>query len=449
MPGTTPLYGAFLDTVGLEMEGIGIFQNRLSKDMDNIFYGSPTLSKNGKKIIKPYIITRDASTESIVESVTSKHNMYYIYRHTEYAKRLAGMGRGNDNALGYELIIEPTGIEQLEELVFKTLLAIENAGDFITPRAATHFHVGFVNNLRMLQNLLRITLWLDPLFFRLGGMGRTNRGFSNNYAYARPLLHSSAVPVVGALDSAPRIHVERGDSSVRNRPRSTSSVDRLSSATERLRRNRIARLTDEINDGNTYVKIINPISALSATSLEDFWASFGVFPDVSGLPKYHPARYSSFNFYSLSQHNTIEARHCNQTFNPYLVMAIAKMFRGAVELSTLLGKHEVFEFPPGNSAVEISIKEAEEILQTLQNFFNDKEVENPPDDSEFSLIMETIANSKFIPLKENPVKTHLNDFSIRAELARAGNLETVENVTRPTQIDVHTIRNYPFVSDNK
>jgi len=407
-----PLNGAFLDTIGVEFEGVGIFARTLSEKLRDII----ARDSGGNY---PFQVTRDASVESMALPIVIGDSRHYVYEHNQFTRKIRSNRLGDSLAMGYEVVVEPSTVEDFEMYTTLILTAIQNCGDITSQRAATHFHVGYANNLRLLKNLLRICLWLDPLFFRLGGMGRRYRGFSNNSAYARPLLHPVCVPVGQdwSEEESPR----------RARLRTQSPTSR--------------RSTEE------YVEVMNVQVALEATTLEQFWQAFGVFPSRLGISKYHPTRYSSFNFYALAVHNTIECRHFNQSFNAPLVIAAGKLFRAAVELASLLGKHEVFDFPPGDSLREITIEEAATVMSTLRRWFSEKEVDNPPTEDEYELLMRTISDSSFTDLSDKPQLSHNRQFSLPRNLAEGAGLRFITNPEMPSQVDIHTIRNRDMAED--
>lgn len=383
-------YGEFLDTVGMEYEGIG-----LERDWMNSYFMS-YLQTNYSDICKKISITRDASTEFKASAYNFNiGEIPWISEHTKevnipyFMERKAGT-----RVMGYEIITHPLEIEELERLMYPLVNSLVYFGDFISDRAAIHYHIGYVNNLRLMQNLLKIGLYVDPVLFRLGGMGRTFRGRINNSAYARPLLHSTAAYT-------------------------------------------------QSNGPDKFVKAINPVAALNAETLVQFWASFGVKYSVgNGLSKYTPCRYAGINFFAIPMHGTIEWRHTNQTHDVYMLMAIGKFLRGITELSVYITPRELASLSIVPSLEEISVSDATEILSHLYHLCGDKGFKNLPSEEEMQDILNLLENSHFQKIEKIPVLTHLtgeNANIISRDLARTGKLEFLTKVLPPNHVDIHTI----------
>lgn len=381
-------YGEFLDTVGMEFEGIGLSK----KFMESQFLSH--MNNYYPEVSKKITITRDASTEFKASFMNMGGTGIWMSEHTREASVEFFNGRKiSTEVMGYEVITHPLTIPELESLMYPLVANIVQFGDFISDRAAIHFHVGFCNNLHFLKNILAVGLYVDPVLFRLGGMGRTFRGRINNSAYARPLLNS------------------------------------------------VAAYTQHGEDGK-YVRAINPRAALEAKTMAEFWASFGVRYGMGGVGKYHPSRYCGINFYSIPQHGTIEWRHTNQTHDVYMMMAVGKFLRGITELSVYLNPQEVarLDIVPSNN--EISESDGIQILTHLYTLCREKDVQNLPSDEEFSDICSLFVKSHFHKIDEMPVLTHLtsdNSNSISREVATVGKLEFLKKVIPPNHVDIHTI----------
>ena len=381
--------GELYSTIGVEFEGIGLEKESFIP-RELLRY----LQLNYGDVGKWLNVTHDASTEFYASTVRTPLGGILVSKHTPEMEDMFSQYIVQSQVMGYELVTHPLTIARLESLMYPMVTSLQNLGDFISDRAALHFHVGCGNNLRILKALLRISLMVDPVLFRLGGMGRTFRGHMNHAAYARPLLHSIAVNV------------------------STS------------------------NSANRYAKIINPLAALEANSMEEFWGAFGVkYRYGGGSQKYHPSRYCGINFYSIPQHGTLEFRHFNQTHNVPLIMSIAKFVRGLVELGSMITKGEMHKFEIVPSDVEISMSDASMIVEKLIGLCHDKEVEDLPSDYELELMMKVLSESHFEKLPEMPVLTHIHDdtATLSMEAVNLGRLETFAKVLPSQYVDIHTI----------
>lgn len=421
-------YGEYLDTLGIEYETTALSVRYVS---DNLL---PRLYAEYGSIGRQVQLTRDASIEFKAYSFPGMRTALSVNAHTPEIRKISNMRTdGSGTVFGSEFFTLPTHYSAFPMVVYPLMNLLQSHGDFVSDRAAIHYHVGFVNNLRLLKNLLRISLNIDPVLFRLGGMGRAFRGRINQAAYARPLLNSTAM------------HLHRGTR--KNDGDYPPELLEQMHGSQMVPVQEIKKYLAE-NQGN-YVQAINPYAALEARTLAEFWASFGVKHIPSGgSNKYHPARYCGINFYAIPQHGTIEFRHFNQTLSPRLIVAIGRFLRSMVELSTSIGKHEtnVFDITPINE--EISMSDAVDIVMKIVAMCHDRDVEDVPTDSDVSLILETISQSSAQPVSEIPVMTHLKDIILPAETATMGRLKTFKNVLNANHVDIHNI-SYQSIFDDE
>ena len=387
--------GEFLSTIGIEMESEILNRARVADTLNLLgrHYGG----------VPPFSVTRDASSENMVEQIRMENASANIpiYTHNKLFQKF--FTRNNPVPYGYELVINPTPISELKPLLARITNSLISMGDSTTPRSAVHFHVGFAHNAKLMKKLLQVCLKIDPLLYMLGGMGRTYRGNKNLSAYARPLTNSAAVPLGSEL-------------------RMTDG--------ERLRSNS--------ENARGFVRIINPQAALEAKTTADFWKNFGVYPSLLGINKYHPARYSGCNFYAILMHGTMEFRHFNQSFDYDLIYTIAKFLRATVEMSTLLKKNDLVEFSTEDGSKPLSYDRAEETLWLIDKYCRIYEVDDLPSKEEYELLMDNITRSTYEPIPQNAVKTHNREFTIPANLV--GNLIAVKNPLENCQTDIHNIQ---------
>lgn len=408
-------YGALLDTIGIEYEGIGISRNVFA---DSVISNLGRLMGEKAKQIN---LTRDASTEFNAEFIptSSGRGGIWVSSHTNIARNLRGAGRGNNTVMGYEVFTYPMSVSEMESVIIPLVFTLVENGDFVSDRASIHYHIGFGNNLSLMKKLLRVVLHVEPILYRLGGMGRLFRGHSNLAAYARPLMQPAAGIIAPTRERNPM-------------PRNLEELRLQLRPTEESR--------PEPRSAGKYAEIINTSAALEATTLQEFWAAFSVNYNLGGgTNKYHGCRYSGTNFYAIPQHSTIEFRHFNQSHNPYLITAVGKFLRAMVEMSTLLGKQEVGIFQPISPREELSMAEITEIMENIVNLCRAKEVEEMPTNEDMNLILETIERSSFVPLPEIPVLTHARDFYIPENLVTLGKLNLVKKVLPACHSDIHTI----------
>lgn len=413
--------GQFLSTIGLEHESIA---------MDTETVGNLLSSKLPKLVGDAWrnvCVTNDASIQFKAEPVKIGSKYYKINTHTSAYRNLPGAGHSGKILMGFELYTLPLEIPDFSRLIPPLFSVLIEAGDFTSHRASTHFHTGFANNLLALQNFVRIALELEPTFYRLGGMGGTHRGYTNQYNYCRPLMNAAAVPV------GPRKSRSIGEIPPTKVPR---TMEELLGITE-------ARMQDKLQvstmSHTRWVKVANPIAALDAETIQEFWASFGI--DYVGTIqwKYHPVRYSGWNLFAIPKHGTIEARHCNQSLDAFLVIAVGKLCRAIAEMATKLNRREGRQFDAKNPFVEIDSASAIADIEKVISICQVKDVEDLPTPRELSIIYETIEKSHVEPLPAFPVKAHIRDYHVDAYLAALGKLEDVENPAEPNHVDIHTI----------
>lgn len=423
---------AYLDTIGIEFESVGLAKENVYEYLSSVM---PVEMSNGK-----LAVTTDASVQMFADRIRLGNRTFLMNAHAPGHDKIAHLSSGK-TTMGYEIVTSPLEIPELTRITLALTQALENMGDFTSPRASTHFHIGFANNLRILKNMLTVGLALDPVMFRLGGMGGTFRGATNNAAYTRPLMNSLAVPIVGGIlpnvstapvefDPDDESHEEEGD---------LNELDEFETALSQASQS-IQELLSKTKTGK-YAQIINPEKALEARTLDEFWASFGIQYPSMDLDKYHPARYTGINFFGIPAHGTLEFRHCNQTLDPFLIIAVAKFLRAVVEMSTIIDKNELAQFVPVNPHVEISTGDAAEIVQRIMYVCQAKEIDPVPSRREIELLLDTIDNSHFEPLPETPVLIHLDNKRIRADMVKKGGLRILDEVLPSSSVTIHNIKN--------
>ena len=388
----TNLSGQLFDTVGLEVEGTlmdreGEMPGTVMQKLHGIL---------GPEYFSKIILDRDASTESMAETLRIGSKILKISCHTPAYKSLSIRGSGNTRVYGYEMKTVPLEMSEVPKILYPLIFTLYEYGDVISDRSSIHVHVGYGNNLRMLQNYLRIMLTLEPVLYRLGGMGGTFRGHLNNAAYCRPLLNSCAVPLA------------------------------------------------RISSSRTWVQILNPLQALEACSIADFWAAMGVDANAPSQNKYNPSRYSGTNFFALYSHGTAEWRYFNKSFDVPLILTIIRLMRATVETSALVNIRDLGSFDVMNSNAEISDGDAEGILGMVLALCHDKGVNHIPTDNEMSHLLDVLRTSHFIPLPETPTTTHISNFSVSENLVKRGQLKMVGDVLPTNYVDIHNIDSKPL-----
>lgn len=371
--------GTVLDTIGTELESLALQRDFVS---NLLAYKMP------KALRELYQVHRDGSSEihNYLAKLSDKR-LLRVNSHTESAGLLFSRN-SRPVTSGYELISIPMDIETAEYSYKALLPLLKASGDFLSPRCATHLHVGAMKNLSFMKNVLAVGLWFDEVFFSISGMGRKFRGYSNNANYARP------------LQSGP--YIAAGDSN--------------------------------------YYQILNHENALKANSIFEFFACYGI--DVDGeLPKYHPARYFSINEYSVMRIGTLEFRHFNQTFNPELLTAVAKLCQLFTEICIKIKFSDAKELQPGNVFETHSTSYYLDKLYRLLDLANLLDCQYSLSNNDINELTKVISIYTGIGIQDVPVMTHCRDVRYDPEIIKLGKLKRAKTKPIPAgQVDIHNIK---------
>lgn len=168
--------GQVLDTVGIELESLGLHKKAVANILNNLpqgLGGNFQVHRDGSSEIKAYFLP----------------NNVIVNAHTPEAEDLFERKYVKETC-GYELISSPMDIDTAELTLYALLPQLEANGDFLSERCATHIHVGGMKNLGFLKRELKLALWFDEVFYSLAHVdGNRFRGYSNNAIYARPLIN--------------------------------------------------------------------------------------------------------------------------------------------------------------------------------------------------------------------------------------------------------------------
>ena len=370
--------GLILETLGFEIESVGLNK----KLVEQILYGLP------KGLGNSYSVTRDASTEMNNYYIrgSDSENFFSVSSHTDEARKILG-GNTSTYVSGYEIVSSPMNIEIAEISLGLLLPALENKGDFITNRCASHVHVGMGANLDICKKALALGLYFDEVFFALSGMGEEFRGNDNNAIYARPLI------------SGPYIKSNRN-----------------------------------------YYQILNWERALDADNFYDFWYAFHIDAENSEN-KYQSARYFATNIWSLLLHKTLEFRHLNQTFNTDYLLSFARLcqlfseivFKGDLKTLAKLEVGNVFE----DQSPAYYISKLIKLIRLGENYSCKYELDNKTNE----ILMHLLEIHKPLTIKDVPVLTHLRDYNANMEMIEAGKLKRATTKPIPSgNIDIHNIK---------
>lgn len=380
-----------LDTVGLEMESVGLTEGTVKTILGNL----------PRPINGLFKYHNDASTQMKVlqVSINGGKKIYrdnYLNAHNDTARRL--FVKGNGIISGYELVSTPMSI-QVAEVALNTLLPkLTEKGDFLSERCATHVHIGMAKNLSFLKNLLSLGLWADELFYSISGMegNRPFRGYSNNAIYARPLISGPYVKSLGG-----------------------------------------------------YFQILNWETALNADSLADFFSAYGY--DYSGeAGKYNAARYFALNLYSVILHKTLEFRHANQSLNPRLVTAFTKLCQMFAEIGVKANKDTLKSLEPGDVFVKQSPSYYETKLEKIIRLGRDTNCDYSLRRIDVIELCRVIQDYKGIGIQNKCVLSHVKDASIDPDIVKAAKLKPANSRPIPAgHIDIHNIGDISIINERR
>jgi hypothetical protein len=189
---------------------------------------------------------------------------------------------------------------------------------------------------------------LEQVFFYLGGMGYTNRGIYNDFAYCRPITKTG--PIVTAT-----------------------------------------------SNGQGQCFVLDDL--YNSKSVREFFYKYGGMT-VGNPPgsKYVPIRYHWITLYPLLTYGTVEYRIFNKTMNPNYLYTIVK-FCQLVSNEMLSGTKEL----PENSI--FSPHDKGSVIRTLTSFINKFELDL--NECEIKTLISIIERTPDIKLKQEYIYTHL------------------------------------------
>lgn len=294
-----------IESVGIEMEFSNLDRksNKLQQSLHN-------------KDLRNYKLVHDASCESMREFFADT-DLPIEFVEENGLKTLAPIVRRA--VIGGEVVspIRHSGHEDWIKEIYDLVEILQTFGeDESSERDSFHVHVNVSQSIPLfaVQNLLRITFILEAILFRLGGMGRINRGVTNNYCFCRPFLGKGP----------PVIQQKWGNGKVSNIP------------------------------------ICDPMKMLNAESKEKFFEYFGdSLYFAQHNVRYVTQRYMCVNFFPILTQGSFEFRTANKTLNPEYIIAWTNLCKAIVDKSFTCKDIESYEkvYRPLHENREIPIDE--------------------------------------------------------------------------------------------
>lgn len=261
-----------IESVGIEME-FSCFDRNTEK-----------FKRSARNLLPGYKIIHDASCETPMETLV---NIPIEIKNKKDYQLLKPMIR--KTVIGGEIVspvLHSGGEEWVESIHRLCALLKDNGETEESRRDSFHVHINVSQSIPIwaLKNLLRIEGTLEAILYRLGGMGRLNRGEENNYNYCRPFL-GHGPPVVNLY-----------------------------------------------NDNEDVVPICVYDDMMESKTKEDFFRRFGdsIFQAERGT-RYVTQRYMAINFYPILTQGSFEIRVANKTLNPEYIIAWTNLCKAIVQ----------------------------------------------------------------------------------------------------------------------
>ena len=260
-----------INSVGIEMEFMTI--NRDSRKFRTDF----------KETLMDYKLDHDASCETLAPTLA---NFPIKFTNTKAEKKLSPFL--NTIIIGGEIIspirntLSPLWMTEIHQLCD---LLKEYGEQETTIKDSFHVHVNLSREvpLFVIKNILSFTLAYEAFLYKLGGMGRINRGVENSFIFERPYL----------FNGPPVIRV-----------------------------------------GNTNYPIFKTENLFKAESKEQFFIYYGDSGRlVENGNKYVVQRYMNVNFFPILTQGSIEFRTANKTLNPQYIIAWTNFCKAIVATS--------------------------------------------------------------------------------------------------------------------
>lgn len=356
------------NTIGLEIEG-GM------STIDHIRDVLPFRVSDGA-IIKA--VTHDASVESIMSGLTAKTS---IYLGSATLRRY--MRPKNNFTAGYEIVTNPLTIDSMRDVVRKLTCTLIKSGEIFSPRSSIHVHVGFPSGLVFLRNATLMGIAVEPLLYKIAGMGNEYRGAINNSAYARAL---ALPPVTRLLDS------------------------------------------------NKYA-ILSPQRAAESKSSNNFWNNFGI--DRSERERYLPLRYIAVNLYSVLLRGTLEFRFFNLTLMSRHIEAAARLCQFLSELIIRSSISDSLSLTGLSIFSKNSNGEYLDLLDELIKMGEFYKCIHLLDNDDLETIKELILITPQPIFVNKKILSHVKNSKLSEQGALAIGLEVIKDAEDPGILDIH------------
>jgi hypothetical protein len=360
-------------TLGIEFESI-----ILTKEEMQILTKSGFLPPNTLRAV-----TRDASVES---------TKYVFGRGCEMfgGNRMIRNSFGGNlptQVMGYELVTYPLEIAEMREAIIKIVNLQVRYGEIFSKRSSIHVHTGFPNALIFHKTALALGLKVEPLFYKIAGMGNEYRGVINNSAYCRPLALPPAAPLSDSSKQA----------------------------------------------------ILDPLGAIEADSTGLFWGKMGI--REGDTDRYNPLRYFGINIFSTLIRGTLEFRFFNFCTVSKYVCAVTSLCRLVSDIMQRTSFQYIDRIPQVSIFEENPEHVYHSILDSIVEMGYYYDVEFPMDQDDINIIKELIYNTPQPVFRKAVISSHVKTGRISMSDARRFGLEIVNNAEPANILDIHNFEN--------
>ena len=301
-------YTEIIDSVGIEVEFSNF--NRNDKNIQSI------ISKN----LPGYKHVHDASCETPIATFANTGLRIDFEDDNDFDKLEQVCAPATIGGEIVSPIRNSCGPDWIKE-IFKLCELLWDLGeDENSSRDSLHIHVNVSHDAPffVIRNLLKLTATFEAILFRLGGMGRINRGIENNYCYMRPFL-GNGIPII-----------------------------------QQNWKNKRRRLPIMIFD-----------DLMNAKDKNEFFDRYGDSRiQAGGRTRYVVQRYMCVNFYPILTQGSFEFRTANKTLKPEYIIAWTNFCKALVEKAYSTRDEKSFEDAVRPLAENREISE-EEFLSSL------------------------------------------------------------------------------------
>jgi len=356
-------------TVGAEFESVITSRDAISD----------TINRSKQLLLGIRSITRDASVESPTARIGNSTSVFLG------SQQLRGTIKRTGNVTaGYEIVTNPMPLGDMRKVIAQTINLQVRMGEIYSPRSSIHIHVGFPNGLIFRKIALALGKAVEPIFYKIAGMGGNFRGATNHSAYCRPI----ALPPAIALADSDK------------------------------------------------VALLRPDKALSSYGENSFWNYMGI--SSVERDRYIPIRYMGINIYSTLMIGTMEFRFFNYSSVSRHVEAVAGlsqfitdlMIRIPLDVAISCASLSIFK----SNSDQDYIDALREMLALGKRYGSEYTLS----DVDYENILDLIRATPQPVFEDKPILSHVSRSKVTLEMARQYGLDIVDHAEPSGFIDIHT-----------